>query len=298
MCTAIIILSICLAAAVFYIISLKRQIKSINSQLKTRRQEQSHQTLHLDLLDNELNELSANINDALESEKLLRIRVQESERNFKELIANVSHDMRTPLTAVKGYLQMLENVPYTSEDKESYDMTVKHVNLMQRRVEQFFEYSYYVSRDDCPKLTQVNLTNEIIESILEFIPLYETAGRRIIFEREIPAIIMADKEMLHRILQNLLNNSLKHSDSDTFISVRDNNTLVISNRISNYSEFDINKIFDRFYTVDKARTASTGLGLSIVKILAEKMEAITFAQIEQDNLELSLKFKSVSQNKS
>lgn len=290
MLTAVIILSVCLAAAVFYIIALRRQIKSVNNQLETRRNEQSSQALHIDLLDSALNTLSANINDALESEKRLRIRVQEDERHFRELIANVSHDMRTPLTAVKGYLQMLEHAPYSTDDRESYHMAVKHVNVMQQRVEQFFEYSYYVSRDDAPELSPINLTNEIVESILEFFPLYEERGRKIIFEREKPAIIASDRSMLRRILQNLLNNSMHHSVGDTFVEIRDDNTLVISNRVSNPAEIDVKKLFDRFYTADKARTTSTGLGLSIVKLLADKMNASVSANINGSLLEISVKF--------
>ena len=290
MLITVIILSVCLAAAILYIILLRRQIKSVNNQLVNRRKEQSSQALHVDLLDSELNKLSANINDALESEKQLRIRVQENERHFRELIANVSHDMRTPLTAVKGYLQMLAHAPYNADDRENYDMAVKHVNVMQQRVEQFFEYSYYVSRDDAPELLPINLTNEIVESILELFPLYEEAGRKIIFEREKPAIINADRSMLHRILQNLLNNSLRHSADDTFVSIRNDNTLVISNKVSNPAEIDAAKLFDRFYTANKARTTSTGLGLSIVKLLADKMNASVSAAIQGDVLEISVKF--------
>ncbi len=290
MLTAVIILSVCLAAAVFYIIALRRQIKSVNNQLENRRKEHSSQAVHIDLLDGELNALSSNINDALESEKRLRIRVQENERHFRELIANVSHDMRTPLTAVKGYLQMLERVPYDPDDRESYDMAVKHVNVMQQRVEQFFEYSYYVSRDDAPDLSPINLTNEIVESILEFFPLYEERGRKIVFDREKPAIISADKSMLRRILQNLLNNSLRHSVGDTFVSIRDDNALVVGNKVRDPAEIDVTKLFDRFYTADKARTTSTGLGLSIVRLLADKMNAEVSADMRGSFLEISVKF--------
>lgn len=290
MLTAVIILSVCLAAAVFYIIALRRQIRSVNNQLENRRKDQSSQAVHIDLLDGELNALSSNINDALESEKRLRIRVQENERHFRELIANVSHDMRTPLTAVKGYLQMLERVPYDPDDRESYDMAVKHVNVMQQRVEQFFEYSYYVSRDDAPELSPINLTNEIVESILEFFPLYEERGRKIVFDREKPAIISADKSMLRRILQNLLNNSLRHSVGDTFVSIRDDNALVVGNKVRDPAEIDVTKLFDRFYTADKARTTSTGLGLSIVRLLADKMNAEVSADMRGSFLEISVKF--------
>lgn len=298
MLTAVIILSVGFAAAVLYIIALRRQIKSVNRQLETRRKEQSSQALHIDLIDSKLNRLASNINDALEAEKRLRIRVQEDERHFRELIANVSHDMRTPLTAVKGYLQMLDHVPYNADDRESYNMAVKHVNVMQQRVEQFFEYSYYISRDDVPKLSPVNLTNEIVESILEFFPLYEERGRKIIFERERPAIIAAERSMLRRILQNLLNNSLRHSVGDTFVSIRNENTLVISNKVLNPAEIDVTKLFDRFYTADKARTTSTGLGLSIVKLLADKMNAAVSADIKGNSLEIFIKFTKQNQIKS
>lgn len=284
------VLFICCAAAILYIISLRRQIKSINRQLEARKREQSSQALHIDLVDGELNALSANINDALESEKRLRIRVQEDERQFRELIANVSHDMRTPLTAVKGYLQMLGDTGYTADERDSYDMAVKYVNVMQARVEQFFEYAYYVSRDDKPTLSPLNLTNEVVEIILEFVPLYEKAGKRVIFERELPCMVMAERTMLHRILQNLLSNSLRHSSGDVTVTIRDEGILNVSNQVANPHEIDIDRIFERFYTSDKARTVSSGLGLSIAKLLAKKMNAELTARLDGDSLELSLNF--------
>lgn len=288
------VLFICCVAAILYIISLRRQIRSINRQLEARKREQSSQALHIDLVDGELNALTANINDALESEKRLRIRVQEDERQFRELIANVSHDMRTPLTAVKGYLQMLGDAAYTADERESYDMAVKYVNVMQNRVEQFFEYSYYVSRDDKPALSPLNLTNEVVEIILEFVPLYEKEGRRVIFEREAPCMVMAEQAMLHRILQNLLGNSLRHSTGNSLIEIRDEGTLLVSNRVENPHEMDIARIFERFYTSDQSRTVSSGLGLSIAKLLADKMNAAIAARLDGDWLELSLKFTTPS----
>lgn len=288
MVVVILVLSICLVAAILYIISLRRQIKSINRQLEARKREESSQALHIALTDGALNALTANINDALESEKRLRIRVQEDERQFRELIANVSHDMRTPLTAIKGYLQMLAHVPYRTDERDSYDMAVKHVNVMQTRVEQFFEYAYYVSRDDKPALSPLNLTNEVVEIILEFVPLYEKAGKRVIFEREAPCMVMAERTMLHRILQNLLSNSLRHAAGDVTIAIRDDGILTVSNEVVNPDEIDIDRIFERFYTSDKARTVSSGLGLSIAKLLADKMNAELTAQLNGDCLALSL----------
>ena len=283
-------LSVCLAAAVLYILSLRRQIRHINRQLEARKREQSSQVLHIDLTDGALNALSANINDALESEKRLRIRVQEDERQFRELIANVSHDMRTPLTAVKGYLQMLGDTTYTADERDSYDMAVKYVNVMQARVEQFFEYAYYVSRDDKPTLSLLNLTNEVVEIILELVPLYEKAGKRVLFEREAPCMVMAERTMLHRILQNLLSNSLRHASGDVTVTIRDEGILTVSNQVANPCEIDIDRIFERFYTSDKARTVSSGLGLSIAKLLADKMNVLISARLHSDSLELSLQF--------
>lgn len=290
MVVVILVLSICLVAAILYIISLRRQIKSINRQLETRKREESSQALHIALTDGALNALSANINDALESEKRLRIRVQEDERQFRELIANVSHDMRTPLTAVKGYLQMLGDTAYNTDERDSYDMAVKYVDVMQARVEQFFEYAYYVSRDDKPVLSPLNLTNEVVEIILEFVPLYEKAGKRVIFERELPCMVMAERTMLHRILQNLLSNSLRHSSGDVTVTIYDEGSLTVSNQVANPHEIDIDRIFERFYTSDKARTVSSGLGLSIAKLLADKMNVLISARLHGDSLALSLQF--------
>ena len=108
------------------------------------------------------------------------------------------------------------------------------------------------------------------------------------FDETPPVFVLADKEMIIRIIQNLIRNCVQHSDSDIEVRILATKNAVISfrNCVKNPSEIDVKQLFDRFYTTDKARSKTTGLGLSIVKLLAEQMGGSTNALLQDGCLEI------------
>jgi signal transduction histidine kinase len=261
---------------------IRIQIHKINVQLKERNNTKAHQPITLDLFDKEISLMAANVNRCLENEYKMALNVKEEEKNFQELIANISHDLRTPVTAVKGYLQLAERISLPDEAGEHVRTALKHTEKLAERINQFFQYSYYISNNEKVSLENINLTNLVTDVIIEFIPVYEEKHKKVIFDLVKPIKVNADPLLLTRVIQNLLRNSLNYSDGDVYIDIISDDGIIISvrNLVEESADIDVDRLFERLYTVDKTGTISTGLGLTIVKLLVEKMNGKVSANLQ------------------
>lgn len=292
------ILSICIVLLVAYILLFKLQLRSINRQLTKRLAEHTRQPVTLELISKELNALAVNINKCLKTEETLRLDVIRDEKHFKEMIANISHDLRTPLTAIKGYQQLLERGGLTDAQRQKLQIAQKHADELGRLIEHFFEYAYLVNAEPVLQTERINLTNLTAECLAESINLLEESNLAVRLDETQPVFALADREMTVRIIQNLIRNCVQHADSDIDVRIRAAKTAVISfrNFVRDTSEIDVNRIFDRFYTADKARgkARSTGLGLSIVSLLVEQMGGSTGATLQDGFLEIRVELPLTS----
>ena len=282
---ALIILIILLVGYIFF---SQLQLRSINRQLTKRLAEHTRQPISLELVNKEINSLAVNINKCLKAEEKLRLEVIGEEKRFKEMIANISHDFRTPLTVIKGYQQLMEKGMLSKEQLEKLQIAQKHTDELGKLIEHFFEYSYLLNAEQIPKTERVNLTNLVAECLAGAINLLEEKHLSVNFNEAPTVFAMVDKEMTVRIIQNLIRNCVQHSDSDIEVDIVAGKNAVISfrNFVKNTSEFDVNQIFDRFYTTDKSRGKTKGLGLSIVKLLAEQMGGSAGATLKDGMLEI------------
>ncbi|WP_246590725.1 sensor histidine kinase [Paenibacillus sophorae] len=282
------ILVIVIILLALYIAFLQRQLRSINRQLSKRLTEHTRQPIRLELLSRELNTLAIHINKCLKAEEALRLKSIREEKNFKELIANISHDLRTPLTAIKGYQQLLENSDLSADQQKKLHIAQKHADELGRLIEHFFEYSYLLNTEPEPHIERINLTNLVAECLAASVPTLEQNNLAVQFEETTPIFVLADREMVTRIIQNLIRNCVQHSIGDIEVRVLAADKAVISfrNLVNNASVIDVKRLFDRFYTGDKARSNSTGLGLSIVRLLAEQMGGSTGVSLQDGFLEI------------
>ncbi|MDR3644299.1 MAG: HAMP domain-containing sensor histidine kinase [Clostridia bacterium] len=279
---ALVILFIC------YIVFLQLQLRSINRQLDKRLTEKTRQPIRLELFNHELNALAVNINRCLKAEETLRLDGVREEKHFKELIANISHDLRTPLTAIKGYQQLMEKGGLSQEQQKKLQTAQRHADELGSLIEHFFEYSYLVNAELKLNPERINLTNLTAECLAEAVTLFEGNNLAVHFEQAPPVFVMADREMTVRILQNLIRNCAMHSAGDVTVRLQADQKAVLSfeNPVRDGSKIDTERLFDRFYTADKARSSTTGLGLSIVKLLAEQMGGSVGAAIREGLLEI------------
>ena len=280
------ILIIIVLLLVLYIALLQHQFSNINRQLEKRLAGNIRQPISLQLINRALNQLTANINKSLKAEENLRLCSVREEKKFKELIANISHDLRTPLTAIKGYQQLLGSSELTEDQQKKLGIARKHADELGHLIEHFFEYSYLLNAESKLNIEKINLTYVVTECLAASIGTFEKRGLMVHIEETAPVFVLADQEMLVRIIQNLIQNCIAHSASNIIVKIFTMENAIISfeNSVENATEIDVNCLFDRFYTTDQARRKSTGLGLSIVKLLAEQMGGTVSASLQGEEL--------------
>ncbi|WP_242951857.1 sensor histidine kinase [Clostridium felsineum] len=255
-----------------------------------RLKENTHQPISLELFNKELINLSSNINRCLKVEEELRIDSIREEKYFKEMIANISHDLRTPLTAIKGYQQLISKEDLTPSQSKKLKIAQKHTDELSDLIEHFFEYSYLINAKPELKIVSVNLTNLVIECIAGEVTEFEKKSIKVNIEDENQVFAMVDKEMTIRIIQNLIRNCIAHSAGDVTVKVfkKDMAVIIFKNPLENHKEINIERIFDRFYVGDSLRHKSTGLGLSIVKLLTEEQRGNVGADIQGNMLQIKV----------
>ncbi len=295
------LLIVIIIGLLIYIYSLNRQLVRIHEILDRRVKEETSQIVSVDLINRNMNKLVCSINDCLKAEENLRLNSIQKEKQFKELIANISHDLRTPLTAIKGYQQMLQRELLTESQKSKLDIAVKHTDKLGELIEHFFEYAYMVNHIPNCNLERVNLTNQVAEYLISLIPMLEERGREVIYDDSRQIHSTVDKEMLGRILQNLIKNCVQHGEGYIYVSIITSEKtekepmagISVANRITPNPNLKVEQLFDRFYTADHAREQTTGLGLAIVKGLVEQMNGRVSAQIKEGMLVIRVLFPAI-----
>lgn len=290
------VLSLLVILLVVYMVISQLQLRSINRQLTKRLQEHTRQPITLQLINKDINSLAININKAFKAEENLRLDVVREEKRFKEMMANISHDLRTPLTAIKGYQQLIEKGTLSDEQRRKLQIAQKHSDELGRLIEHFFEYTYLVNAEIVPQIEKINLTNLLTECLAGSITALEEHNLSVDFEETPPIFITADKEMTTRIIQNLIRNCIQHSNSNIKVQILSaaNAVISFSNFVDDASEIDVEQLFDRFYTNDKARSKTTGLGLAIVKLLAEQMGGSASASLQNGVLDIRVELPLLS----
>ncbi|WP_026885617.1 sensor histidine kinase [Clostridium beijerinckii] len=290
----ILILSIVIILLISYIFHLKLQIKSIGKQLENISEGKTEKKIEVSLLDKDIEYLAGNINRNINLQKQLRIEFLRNEQKLKDSIANISHDLRTPLTSIIGYLQLLEKSELSENQKEKISIIKKKSEILHNLINSFFEITIIENDRMHINLEKINMNNFLSDAMLQNIMPFKEAGIEPIFDLPNTTIfIEGDKIILQRIVQNLISNILKYGSSYVKISLvkKEHVELCFANKIEDPKKIDVNLLFEKFYTADKSRSSgSTGLGLSIVKLLAERINAKAVAEIKEDILTLKIVF--------
>lgn len=293
MLVAVVMLCILVFILIAYIAFIQKQLRSINRQLDKRLSENTRQPLTIDLFNKTINKLAININLCLKLEEKQRLEGIREQKQFKELISNISHDLRTPLTAIKGYQQLLEKETLSNTQLEKLHTAQKYTDELGDLIEHFFEYSYLITARVEPSLEKINLTNLTIDCVLSYIGIFEEKNISVNIEETPPIYVLGDKKMLTRVIENLLNNCAKHSlgDIDVKIESKSKARITFINPVNPNININVDKLFHRFYTGDSTRNKSTGLGLSIVEFLVEQMNGNVGAYLDTKSNKIAIFFE-------
>ena len=279
------------------ILLMKSSVRNMTEELKDTRNEEYNRQLRVDLIDSDINELANEFNKTLDYQKSMKLETEKTRRQLEQSIADIAHDLRTPLTVVKGNLQMLEGEPLSDKGREYLEISARKSDTLKSMVDEFFELSVLESDSSVVELQEVEMIGFLSEIIID----YETLIRDNGLEPEISfpdtsVKVKANREMLSRVFSNLFSNIFKYAEDNFSLTVTKGNEycyIKLSNKINTDTDIDVENIFDRTYRADKARTAGgAGLGLYIAKLLVEKQRGSIEAKLEDKRLEFIISFAS------
>lgn len=240
--------------------------------------------------DRAMRRLATAVNRELRTLRKEHLRYVQGDAELKTAVTNISHDLRTPLTAICGYLELLKEQPLT-EDARRYAAVIQNrAGLMRQLTEELMRYSVAVSKAEELKLIPVDLVEVLEESMAAFYT--ELCAKNITPEIDFPpqkVIRMLDRDALSRIFSNLLTNAVRYSDGDLSVTLTESGEITFANTAASLNAVQVGKLFDRFYTVEAARN-STGLGLSIARTLTEQMGGSISAAYEDSRLTIRMQF--------
>lgn len=293
---------ISLIVTIFYMVRLfllKKEIGKITTQLQSYTNRKNDKKVDMALIDKDIEKLGVEINKVIDlyvAENRKRIQF---EMEQKQLIANMSHDLRTPLTSILGYIQMAEDQAISTNEREKFLTIAKErANRLEILLKEFFDLSVIESSDYTLKLKRINLRNILMDTLMSFYERFqEKSLEPTIHLPDEDIFIMADESAVQRVIENLLSNAVKHSNGKIKVLLETEEStakLIISNNVQSITVKDVERMFDRFYKGDQSRTSnSTGLGLSIVKSLMDKMNGTIDNQLKDDNLSITCKWKTI-----
>lgn len=283
-CLIFIIFLICVCCiSIVKNIHFSNRIGEINKSLEQIRDGNFNMRLHLYSSNKSLQNLGVNLNSIIDEFQRIVEKKEYLQESRKKMISNISHDLRTPLTSVLGYLEALHKDSKLDNEERKYFLNIAYTKAerLYSLLEQYFQLSKIEAEDVPIKVEKINLTNIVKDALVEFYQEFVKENIEPIIEiPEKDLFVWGDSQAIDRILSNLLLNALRYGKEQKIIGLmmKEKNSMVwveIWNGGAGIPEKDIPYVFDRLYTAEPSRTEKlrgSGLGLAIVKKLIERLK--------------------------
>lgn len=279
---------------------VKKDVRQMALSIEKIKPAESSQQLRTESQDKDLAALARGVNNLYFEIAAEKIKHIEAMKASKQSMANISHDLRTPLTAIIGYLRLLESGNNSIQQEKQYlDICIGKAASLHLLVVELFELSRLESGShefDMEMADVAGILREELSSVYE--ELSSLAQEPQITVPDYPLWIISDKAAVSRVFGNLLNNICKHGDgkgvSITAGSNNGNAEIRFSNNAENLSMEDVKHLFERFFVADRMRSRkNTGLGLSICRELVEQTGGNISAVLENGKLIFVLRWEEV-----
>ena len=284
------VLAVAIVILLIKIRMMQKSMDEICSCLSEHLSSDTNQLITVSSSDKHVRHLASEIAKQLTELRRQRRQYINGDRELKEAVTNISHDLRTPLTAICGYLELLEAEEMTDNTRRYLEQISNRTEALKALTEELFRYSVISSVSDL-NYEKVNVGRVLEDTLISFYGAFEQ--KNITPKISLPDSRVSrslDKFALSRIFGNIVSNAVKYSDGDFEVTMTESGEITFSNTASELSSVDVGKLFDRFYTVDSARK-STGLGLSIAKLLTERMDGCISADYKGNMLSITLSFE-------
>ena len=289
-CLLLISLNIILAFSLF---SWKHQVLEITRQLAENKK------LRISLSNPYLEKLAGAVNEKNDLEQREKIQIIQEKEQLKQSIANISHDLRTPLTSIQGYLTLLKNCKNKEEQANYFSIIQAKADYLTELLQIFYDLSLIDSDTYILEIEKLDINRIVTDCLIE--KYNELKGfASVIKTQNAPVWITGNATACKRIIENLILNAIRHSnammknENKIEIEIGADAVFTIRNETSELKNIDVNMLLQKFYTVDTSRSnGNTGLGLYIVKELLNRIEGgIKELRYENNRLTVSVYFKS------
>lgn len=239
--------------------------------------------------DSHMMNLAADLNGELKKLQKDRLNYQQGDLELKNAVTNISHDLRTPLTAIYGYLDLMKTENKSKNMARYIAQVENRADALKKLMEELFRYSIAVSIQEFSN-EKTDIRSLLEESLVSFYASIQQKG--IVPDIRLPdrpIYRILDPSAVTRIFNNIISNALKYSADDFNIRMNEDGTIIFSNNAPNMNTVAAGQLFDRFYTVETDRN-STGLGLSIAKLLTEQMGGSIKSEYRDSKLFIIISF--------
>lgn len=285
-------LALGILSLLLYLLSLRRSIREVAEELEEKLRTDTNTLISISTGDKAVRALAAQINRQLQALRRERLKLQSGNDELTAAVTNISHDLRTPLTAICGYLDLLEQEPQLEKSERYLAVIRERTEAMRSLTEELFRYSVITATADTPRRERVCVNDILEQSLAGFYGALSARGitpeirmpeQAVVRELDAAALRELDAAALRRVFDNIVGNAAKYSGGDLAVSLLPDGTVTFSNSAPSLSRVQAGRLFDRFYTVEAARD-STGLGLSIARLLVERMGGAITAEYENGRL--------------
>ncbi len=279
----LVLLNIILAFSLF---SWKRQICEITRQIDEDRK------LRISLSNKYIEKLAGTLNEKNYLEQVTKIQIIQEKEQLKQYIANISHDIRTPLTSIQGYLVLLKGCESKEEQEHYISIIQTKADYLTELLQVFYDLSLIDREDYILEVEKLDINRIVTNCLIDKYNELKELGPIIKIENS-PVWITGNTIACKRIIENLITNTIRYSNAYIEIVIDANGIFTVKNTTSELKNVDVNMLFQKFYTVDTSRSnGNTGLGLYIVKELLDKIDGgIKEVNYKNNILTISVYFK-------
>lgn len=266
------------------IVIINLSIKEIETNIEKILKEDSNRLITISTNNINLKKLANNLNLYIYEFRKQEKKYKNGNQELQKSITNISHDLRTPLTAIKGYIDLIEKDNLNKKQSNYLKIISDKVDILTTLTEQLYDYSKCLDLKDKIKKEKVCI-NDILEDVLvSYYGLFKQkkiTPKILIVEKKIFKYL--DKNMFVRVLENIIFNALKYSEDNLEVNLLNTGKIIISNKTKSLNITNVKKIFNRYYTLQTG-SKSSGLGLSIAKQLIELNGGNIYAKYKNNNL--------------
>lgn len=287
----IILLCVVIAILFFYIFFFRNTLRKMTTKLRQIRMSETNELVQIDLGNQAVEDLAHEINILIKNKQKIRGEAIRTEHELHAMITSMSHDLRTPLTAMIGYLQLLEDTDTSMNDQKRYVSIVhERAEQLYTLIQSFFALSTLQSGKEELNIEKIDLTTLVQNITLSYYDMFTNNGQNVVFNLpKQPSMIFGDKVACERMVENVLLNALQHGDKEIDIAVVNTEHTVsfaVKNTLHKERKIDENRVFDRLYTGEESRIHHRGFGLAIVKRLMEQMDGEIQVEIDKDDFNI------------